>query len=394
MKLLIVSTGIQTQPAIHGGAVETLIDMLIEYNEEHHICDISLYALYAEKAEEISKKYYNTKVKYIKRNFVINKAYINNLIPTTLVGAIYINKVIKELQKLDEYDMIVVENEFKYGKKLKKVIQRKNLILHLHNDYINKNVKEVQKKIECYGNILVVSDYLKKRIYEVDKNINVNTVYNGIDISRYQLALKNNNRNILRKKYGIFANEIVVVFAGRICEEKGIKELMVAIKSIPTSYTIRLVVIGGSTFEGSKETPFIKELKQIAKPLKDRVIFTGYVPHDQIADIYSIADIGCVPSVWDEPFGLTVIEQMAMGLPLIVSDSGAIPEIVDESCAIFVKRGDQFIKGLEEAVMELYSNKVKRNEMGKNALKKVQRFSKEKYAEDFFRHIKSSINMS
>jgi len=108
--------------------------------------------------------------------------------------------------------------------------------------------------------------------------------------------------------------------------------------------------------------------------------------------IYSIADIGCVPSIWEEPFGLTVIEQMAMGLPIVVSDAGAIPEIVDSSCALIVKRDSQYVNNLKEAILELYSKPELRKEMGGQGEIKVKKFSADTFSKGVYQYLNEFIN--
>lgn len=100
-------------------------------------------------------------------------------------------------------------------------------------------------------------------------------------------------------------------------------------------------------------------------------------------EVYSIADIGVIPSIWEEPFALTVIEQMAMQTPVIISDSGGMIELVDDKSAYIVKRGDSFIKQLKESIVRLIEEKDIRKSMGENARLKAKEFSKKKYSIDF-----------
>lgn len=388
MKIVIISTGIQTQPAIHGGAVETLIDMIINYNETHHLYDIIVYALYDETAEKIAKKYKNTQFRYIKRNKLIDQLYMKNFVPTRIIGHLFINKVKKYLSMSNDYEIVIVENEYSYGKIVAHKIKDIPLILHLHNDYINCTNKCINKEIKCFDGIITVSNYLKIKIREVNKNIPVKTVYNGVDLKSFFKSEWNEKRQVLREKLNILITDIVIVFAGRICKEKGIKELLRAFVKVPKKYKIKLLIIGSSVFDGGADTPFIKELKKKAKTEKDRIIFTGYVPHNKMPEYYAIADIGCVPSILDEAFGLTVIEQMAIGLPMIVSDAGAIPEIVNSNCAITVCRGEQFINGIKNAIIDLCSDEDMRRTLGNNGAIMAEKFSSQKFSVEFFNYVK------
>ena len=114
-------------------------------------------------------------------------------------------------------------------------------------------------------------------------------------------------------------------------------------------------------------TEYEEDLRKIAKGLDDKVLFTGFVPHHQILEVYRLADIGVVPSIYDDPAPLVVIECMAAGLPLIVTDSGGIPEYVADECAIIIKREDDIVNGLKESLITLTENQELRETMSRNA---------------------------
>ncbi len=94
------------------------------------------------------------------------------------------------------------------------------------------------------------------------------------------------------------------------------------------------------------------------------------------------ADIAVVPSMWEEPFGLTVIEAMAAGLPLITTYSGGIPEICN-GVAILVDR-KHIVDNLARAILDLYEHPEKRQQMAAASLERSKMFDKETYAKNFF----------
>ena len=99
-------------------------------------------------------------------------------------------------------------------------------------------------------------------------------------------------------------------------------------------------------------------------------------------DYLQLADIAVLPSIWDEPFGLTIVEAMAVGLPLITTRSGGIPEIC-EGVAIIVDR-DDIVNNLADAILDLYKHPMKRKNMAEVSLKRAQLFDKETYANNYF----------
>lgn len=68
------------------------------------------------------------------------------------------------------------------------------------------------------------------------------------------------------------------------------------------------------------------------------VVFTGYVNYDDINYLYAIADLGVIPSIVNEACPLTAIEMMASGIPVICTNSGGLPELIDDGCGIIVDR--------------------------------------------------------
>ncbi|MVX64182.1 glycosyltransferase [Clostridium chromiireducens] len=391
MNIVIISTGVLPQPAIKGGAVESLVDILINYNEKYRLHDLSVYTIYDENAIRLIGEYSKCKFIYIKRSKLIQYLFNKEMIPIRFMLIFYINKVVRLIKKRADFDLICIQNEYIYGNRVQKVSRGKPLILHLHNDYINVDVKGVVKKINCFDGIISISDYLKKRIKEVNQSVKVDTIYNGIDLTKFK-DVETHIKSKVKEKFGINEDEVVVVYAGRLTEEKGIKELLIAFNDIPSTYNITLLIIGNSLFNGSVENQFVKELKKLANKKRNKIIFTGYISYEEMPDIYSIGDIGCVPSVWEEPFGLTVIEQMAMGLPMIVSDAGAIPEIVDNSCALIVKRDKEYTQNLKESILKLYVKPELRERMGMQAKLKVEKFSADDFSELIYKYINEFRN--
>ena len=119
-----------------------------------------------------------------------------------------------------------------------------------------------------------------------------------------------------------------------------------------------------------------------SEPIKNNVVFTGFVNYDQVLSFLKMADIAVIPSMWEEPFGLTVVEAMAAGLPLITTRSGGIPEIC-EGVATIVER-DHIVNNLAAAILDLYQHPEKRKRMSAASLERSKLFDKETYAKNFF----------
>ncbi len=130
------------------------------------------------------------------------------------------------------------------------------------------------------------------------------TVYNGVDVKLFDYSDQ---------------PEDYLLFAGRITPQKGVKEaIQVAKKS-----NHRLLIIGPID-HGSKGY-----FDQYIKPeLDDRILYLGRMDQPQLVKYYQKAKAVLTPVQWEEPFGLTTIEAMACGTPVISLDRGAAPEII------------------------------------------------------------------
>lgn len=381
MNISIISPGYLPVPSIKGGAVEGLIDILINYNEKYAKINLVIYSVYDKNAEILSKEYNYTKIIYIKMNKILIYMLKQKIIPISIYYWFYCRKV-AQIIKLS--DICIIENEFSYIKKMKKVFPDMYTILHLHNDYIEK--KSFNDIIGNFNSVITVSNFLKNKI---EKDMTISTIYNGIDFERFFLKNDDNELKYMRKKIGISEKDKVLVYAGRISKEKGVLELVNAFSKIKLK-DITLIVIGNSGFKDSKDSTYVRKVKELAKKSNNNIIFTGYVDHDELDRFYKCADVGCVPSLCNEAFGLTIVEQMACGLPVIGSDKGGIPEIIDEECGIIVKKNEYFVENLKNAMIDLIINNEKRKEMSIKAYKRSQKFSKEIYAKKMFEFLEEN----
>jgi glycosyltransferase involved in cell wall biosynthesis len=112
-----------------------------------------------------------------------------------------------------------------------------------------------------------------------------------------------------------------VLFLGRLSPEKGVKQLLAAWKRVRAPHA-RLVIAG----TGPEE----EQMRSLARDLPG-VDFRGFVDRSQHDDLWAKAKFLIIPSIWHEPFPLVALEALAHGRPLVVSNLGALPEIVGEA---------------------------------------------------------------
>ena len=387
MKLAILTCGMLPIPAVQGGAVENLIDFYLEYNDTHKLHDITVYSPWNKKvashpalASDVNHYLFidvtslKARITRKLRSFFHSNEYYNYFIEY------YCERIYANLKK-QHFDYIILENCDGYAYKLS---QRgyKNLILHMHNE--RRESRAIYDKIvyNSITKIITVSDYIKGRAalhYPIDK---IETIHNGIDLKIFE---RKKVSSVSRQQLGFDDNDFLMVYSGRINKEKGISELLDAMLLLKNEYKIKLLIIGGSFFGNSTgEDNFIKEIKAKALPLENKIVFTDFIPYNQIPNYLNIADVTVIPSIWNDPFPTTVLEAQAMGLPIITTRRGGIPEEVTEYNAILLDINEQFIDNLANAILDLYKKPEKREHMSIASLKHARLFEKEIFARNFF----------
>ena len=123
-------------------------------------------------------------------------------------------------------------------------------------------------------------------------------------------------------------------------------------------------------------------MKSKADKMKDRVVFTGFVEYSQIPKLYAIADVVVIPSMWDDPAPLTVIESLTAGKALITTDSGGIPEYATEESSIILKRDESLVDNLASSITTVINDSSKRNHMEKAAGELTKNWTMEAFYED------------
>lgn len=370
MKIAIVTAGVLPVPPVKGGAVENLVYSFIKQNElSESPIEIDVFGIEHEISEAYpcNQKYTSYhQVKISKTYDILEKTKINTIMRLVFKkyrNYPYLPDVLMMIKGM-RYDYIIVENRPWFVEDIKKVTDAK-IILHMHNDHLCLNVEENKHVIkDCYK-ILVVSQYLKKKIIE-NFNIEygkVEVLENGIDYKLFSPIESNLTRNRLRKSLNIKESDFVIVFSGRLVKEKGILEVISSFKQLLHRENIKLLILGANTYSSDLDDPFAKELVSLTNNLKDRIIFTGYIDYYKMPNYYSIGDIALLPSIWQEPSGLVILESMSMQLPVITTNVGGIPELLPGSN--FILNVDEHLeKNIISSIEQLYSNKELRDQLG------------------------------
>ena len=388
MKIAILTSGILPVPAVQGGAVENLTDYYLAYNDQHQLHDITVYSVADRAARQhpalrSTVNYYHFidvssfRAKVCKRLFYWlhhKDCHYHYTIEY------FLHQALKDIRR-QRYDVIILENRPAYALQLSSATKAR-LVYHLHNEKLTPQTAHYQTIYNAADLILTVSDYIRSQVEQpVPAQSKTLTVHNGIDLKAFSLETE----PIPRKQLGLTDQDFLMVFSGRITPEKGIMQLIEAMLRLKHQPHIKLLVIGSSFYGNiSEEDAFVKTLKEKAAPLSDRIIFTGFIPYQRMPQYLRMADVAVIPSVWDDPFPTTVLEAQAVGLPIITTRRGGIPEEVNEEGACLLTTGEHFVDHLTAAIDDLFHHPDKRRTMSKAARQHALLFSKERYARDFF----------
>lgn len=214
------------------------------------------------------------------------------------------------------------------------------------------------------GIIFTTSKALENRVKSIGgENANVHTFYKGINLSEF---LNLPGKKLIREKLGLEPEGKYMLFAGRLIREKGIYELADAFAAVQKKYDHFKLIFAGEELEKPELISALEKRK-----ISGNVIFTGIVPHGNLAGYMKASDLLVLPT-WAEGLPNVVIEAMACGLPVVTTDVGGIPEILENGVTgLMVPARDT--EKLAKAIFRMIEDPDLREECVKNARELVIR---------------------
>ena len=252
------------------------------------------------------------------------------------------------------------------------------------NHAMGKKMAELfSKKILSDVNAVIVpSEKIQVMLkgYGVDK-----TIYNipsGINMEQYE-SDRSEKREKLRASLGIGSDECMLLYVGRLAKEKNVEELFGFLAKLGTKQ--RMLIVG--------DGPYCSELEKKADELgvRDRLIFTGMIPQEQVPDYYAAGDI-FISASNSETQGLTYMEAMASSLPLLCRADDCLKDVIadGENGLLYHTEGD-FIHHFEQ----LKNNSSYRKRIGTMARQSIrERYSIPAFAASCLRVYRKSIQLA
>jgi len=208
------------------------------------------------------------------------------------------------------------------------VIFKKRMVMSTHSIYevhAGSPMANLFKRIlASFNTILCLSHKSKEEL------VHLGISPKKIDVFNYwvdQEIFRPIDHDESNRKFG-WDDHFIVLFVGRLVEEKGVRTLLKAAERLRAFEKLRFVFIGDGPLVGAVRN---------ASEVNGNIIFIGKVRNENLNLYYSAADVVVVPSINEEGFGRVILESLACGTPVIASNRGGIPEALDSSMGMLIE---------------------------------------------------------
>ena len=223
--------------------------------------------------------------------------------------------------------------------------------------------------------IVAVSEYTKQdivRAYQLPEN-KIDVVYNSAHEAYKPLLFEEKER--VKELYT--SGEEYFIFTGAVHPRKNVINLLKAFVQFKRRQrsNFKLVIVGRMAWQYKE----IEEAK-LRMPYKEDVIWTGYLEVEELRKLTAAAYAMVFPSLF-EGFGIPIVEAMACGVPVLVSDRASMPEVAGEAALLFNPESPEDIAA---KMMQVYKDESLRNKLAKTALERSKLFSWDSSADNLW----------
>jgi len=249
--------------------------------------------------------------------------------------------------------------------------------LSIESYKIKEEVREVQEFIKLTDRTICLSECTRDILikdYEIESN-RIHLIFNGLPDNTHARV----NKDLLRKKYRLSINDSIILYAGKIDQYKGLEYLLRAFRIVLDRVSkCRLLVVGDGSVNSS-----LKECEDIWAS----VTFTGQLAKTKLYDLYSVSNIGVIPS-FTEQCSFSAIEMMMHSLPMITTTASGLAEMTEDGISSlqvpvieFPDKVEIDIELLAEKILYLLEHPDVALILGKNARKRYE----ERYRGEMFK---------
>jgi glycosyltransferase involved in cell wall biosynthesis len=231
------------------------------------------------------------------------------------------------------------------------------VVWHLHNLLVDRKSRfliELSGRLKAVKKIIAVSHAAAGQFPALNHKIEV--VHNGVDISKFKVNLQKEGLQRDQKHIGVISD---------LVPQKGHETLIKAAKLAKNQISLKFFIVGASRNNTGR---YEKKLKNLVSELElnENIDFLGY--RSDIPEILNTLDLLVVPSSSFEACPMVILEACACGVPVVGSDLGGTPELIEDGKTGFVFRANDE-KDLAEKILLILNDSVLQSEMRKNCRK-------------------------
>ncbi|MGJ5628354.1 tetratricopeptide repeat protein [Nostoc sp. CALU 1950] len=326
----------------------------------------------------------------------------------SLYYAAYALQIAHDLKK-HPCDVVHIHNLSQFAPIIRALNPNCKIVLHTHCEWLNQlNHKTLEQRLGAVDCVLSPSQYISAQVQQrfLQFSERCQVIYNGVDADRYldflpqSQTVKSPSQKPIKR----------LLFVGRVCPEKGSHILLEAFRQVLLhDPNVQLMVVGpigvipyeylvglsddpkvsalASFHQDDAWTAYLRQYmallsEQVDEGTAPPVTLTGLVPPSQLPSLYQQADIFVFPSICHEAFGMPIAEAMIAGLPVVATQGGAFPELVEHGkTGLIVERSD--VNALADAIIHLLKDAELRTAMGQAARQRgIEQFTFDKLAVD------------
>jgi spore coat protein SA len=283
----------------------------------------------------------------------------------------FINQSIEKMQEIKP-DIIHIENRPRFAHAVRMAMPDAKIVLVMQSIFfMSRNHIGKEELVTCLkaADIIVVnSHFLKNHMIKESlcSSTKITVNHLGVDTDQFQpkwLSEQKSRVELLKKEWGVTDRKILL-YAGRLVEIKGVHHILEAMPAlIKADPSVILFIAGTSLTPDSETKAYELHLEELAQKVNDYVIYSPYIPYHEIHTWFQMADLLLVPSA-AEPFGLVNVEAMAVGTPVIATNAGGIPEIIEHEKTGILIHPDRVVTELTRQISKLLSHPEKIRKMG------------------------------
>lgn len=378
MKVAIVTSGFLPVPPTKGGAVESLVQYIVDENERQHQLDLVVYTCFDEDALQRAARLSETEFIFIKTPPLVKAAdkviYFlakhvfrksKHLSYRFILQRLHFIRSVGKGLSREVVDRVVIENHptllgvLKVDGNQKRYEDR--CVYHMHNELFGLFGCE-HELLGCRW-VLGVSDYVLSTLrtllgdrYPIER---MRVLKNRVDHDELVRPATLEAVSGARERYRIPVGDKVVLFAGRLCPEKGALELIEAFSRLRHRNSV-LLIAGSYYFGTGMRSEYEERLEDSARALETRIVFTGFVPHEELGVLYALADVVVAPSIAVDAAPLAVIEPLVLGRPVVTTRIGGIPEYATDGVdSVVLDVDDDIVDKMAEAIDGILAGRIK-----------------------------------